>query len=570
VLKRWLAPLSLALLLAACTTGALPLTLTDLNPEDGATEVAVDVLLTATFDRAIDAATLDGAFTLTAEGGAVATGTATLSGDGRTATFNPDANLAYSTMYTAAIAGTVATTSGVQLGGAASWSFTTEDEPDTLLVESTNPADDATDVSVDAVVTATFNTPIDGDTLDGAFALVVDGGAAVTGTVALDGTGLIASFTPDADLDFDTTYTATLAATVSTVSGLELGAASSWSFTTASEPLPEALVGGPYADTVVAENTAIDLAADVTGGEGAYAFALAVGDALPTGVSLDADTGAIAGTPTETGLFEGTVVVTDGAAQTVDLTYSIEVAAELVGGAYAGYDAASNVGTEIALLEPFTGGYGTITYAVTAGALPAAFTTLDLDPLVAGDYPDYLGGDTYEVVLDATTGTIGGFTGAVGTFTGTVTATDELGQTADATFELVLGFDLAYVDGTDYIVGAAGNVIVVNGDKVRVSGVPTDALPASFPVLLFELTYDGGASSGDVGASDFTINEGEGAITKVYENGGSSFWVYDVTVQAGIVVNEGTIDEGIEPDPDSTVAPSAPVTFTFEYVAPVI
>jgi hypothetical protein len=434
----------------------------------------------------------------------------------------------------------------------------------TLNVTALNPADDATDVAIDVVLSATFDRAIDAATLAGAFTLAADGGADVAGVAALSPDGLTATFTPAADLAYATTYTATVAGTVATTDGVELGGEASWSFTTVDEPLPDALVGGDYTTTVVVEGDAVDLAADVTGGEGAYAFALTTG-ALPTGVTLDATTGAIAGVPTETGLFEGTVTVTDDAAQTAVLDFSIEVAEVLVGGAYAAYDAPSNVATEIDLASPFTGGYGTISYAVTAGALPAAFTTLDLDPLVVGDYPDYAGGATYEVALDAATGAIGGFTGAVGTFTGTVTATDDLGQTATATFELVLGFDLAYVGGTDFLVGFEGDVVVVNGDKVRVSGVPTDALPASFPVLFYDLVFDDVASTGDVEPTDFTINEGEGAITKIYENGiGASLWVYDVTVQAGVVVNEGTIDEGIEADPTST--PSAPVTFTFEYL----
>lgn len=460
MLKRWLAPLSLALLLAACGGAVLPLTVTDLNPEDGATNVAIDVVLSATFSGAIDADTLDGAFTLAADGGAEVAGTAALSADGRTATFTPAADLAYATDYTATVAGTVATTGGVTLGGTASWSFTTEDEP-----------------------------------------------------------------------------------------------------------LPGALTGADYDATVVVEGDPVDLAANVSGGTAPYAYALADGDVLPAGVSLDATTGAIAGTPTEVGLFEGVVVVTDDAAATADLAYSIDVGAELVGAAYATYAAPSNVGTEIVMLEPFTGGYGTITYAVTDGALPAAFTTLDLDPAIAGDYPDYLGGDTYEVTLDAATGTIGGFTGAVGTFTGTVTATDELGQTATATFELELGFDLAYTGDTTFAVPGDADVVVVNGDRVRVSGVPTLALPESFPVLYFALTFDDLASSGDVGATDFEINVSDGTITKTYLNGGiDSTWVYDVTVQAGIVMDEGLPTEYIDPDPTST--PSAPITFTFTYVAP--
>ena len=460
--KRWISLLGLALLLAACGTAVVPVTVSDLTPADGATDVAIDVVLSATFDKEIDPATLDGAFTLTADGGGDVAGTAALSGDGLTATFTPDADLAYDTTYTAEIAGTVATTDGTTLDGAASWSFTTEAAP----------------------------------------------------------------------------------------------------------PPPPALTGNDYEaltglDSVV-EGTPIDLAADTSGGDGDVTFALDTGT-LPTGVDLDTATGAIAGTPTETGSFSGTVVASDEGAGTVTLAFDITVAELLEGGAYATYTEPSNIAAAIDIASPFAGGFGTITYEVTAGALPAAFTTVDFagsdDPI----YDDYAGPATYEVTL-AADGSITGATGAVGTFTGTVTATDELGQEATATFELNLGFDLAYVGGTELTVGAEAGV-VVNGDKVRVNGVPTFGLPDDFTPLFFNFVIDDAESAGDIPAQgDYAINEEEGAISKIRINGPFDFvtWVYDVRVQGGIITEPGTPEEDVDPDPDST--PSAPVTFTFTFI----
>ncbi len=445
--KRWMSLLGLVLLLAACGTAVVPVTVSDLTPADGATDVAIDVVLSATFDKEIDPATLDGAFTLTADGGGDVAGTAALSGDGLTATFTPDADLAYDTTYTAEIAGTVATTDGTSLDGAASWSFTTEAAP----------------------------------------------------------------------------------------------------------PPPPALTGNDYEaltglDSVV-EGNPIDLAADTSGGDGDVTFALDTGT-LPTGVDLDTATGAIAGTPTETGSFSGTVVASDEGAGSVTLAFDINVAELLEGGTYS-YTEPSNIGTAIDIVSPFTGGFGTITYEVTEGALPEPFTTVDFD-FGDSDYPDWPGPDTYDVTL-AADGSITGATGTVGTFTGTVTATDELGQEATATFELVLGYDLAYTG--DLTIAVPGTVdpseVVVNGDRVRVNGVPFFGLPDGFPALQFTLTNVGG--TGD--PADFDINVADGTISKVASTVVDTDWVYEVTV------------DGDPADPEAPA--SDPVTITFTFTGPV-
>jgi hypothetical protein len=429
---------------------------------------------------------------------------------------------------------------------------TTPVTPTALTVTELVPADEATNVSVDVVLSATFNLAIDADSLVGTFTLAAEGGADVAGVAALDADGTTATFTPAAPLAYATTYVATVSGDVETTTGVALGGEASWSFTTEDEPLPDALVGSDYADALLVEDTALDLAADVSGGEGAYAFALEVGSVLPAGVTLDATTGAIAGTPTETGLFAGTVVVTDEAAQTVELGYSIDVAAELVAtGDYAAYAAPSNVNTVIDLTAPFAGGRGALTFTVIDGALPATFTSLDT--LV----PEYTGA-TYELDLDPVTGAIAGATGYFGLFEGMVQAEDELGQTATATFSLDLGLDLAYTGATTLIV-PQGEAVVVNGDTVRISGVPTLALPADFPLLYFSLTFDGAASSGDVDALDFDINDGDGTISKLYVNDIlPSEWHYAATVQEGFM--DGPF---LAPLPDSV--PSAPVDFVFEY-----
>lgn len=63
--------------------------------------------------------------------------------------------------------------------------------------------------------------------------------------------------------------------------------------------LPNGVVGTPYADAVA-----------VNGGATPYAWSVSAGS-LPPGLALDPATGAIAGTPTETGAYTFSVQVTD-------------------------------------------------------------------------------------------------------------------------------------------------------------------------------------------------------------------------------------------------------------------
>jgi len=84
-------------------------------------------------------------------------------------------------------------------------------------VSATSPAAGATDVALDAVVTATFSTAMDPSTITtSSFALTSDR-AAVSGSVSYDSSTNIATFTPDANLDAGATYTVTLSASITSV-----------------------------------------------------------------------------------------------------------------------------------------------------------------------------------------------------------------------------------------------------------------------------------------------------------------------------------------------------------------
>jgi len=198
-------------------------------------------------------------------------------------------------------------------------------------------------------------------------------------------------------------------------------------------------------------------------------------------------------------------------------------------GPYAPYRGPADVGVTIELPFPSVlGGEPPYVYELTAGALPPAFVTQAVT-------------EGLEVVHEAMTyvlelgedGALRGATGFPGRYTGTVTATDANGRTATADFELWLDLALAYV-GDPEVTVPVGAAVVVNGDRVRVAGIPVPALPANGMDLFFTLTFDPSASAGAIGRppqpDDFDINHAHGTISKMRATPatGPLRWAYQV------------------------------------------
>lgn len=110
----------------------IPPTIASTSPVAGASTVAVDALLSATFSEAMSASTISATtFTLN-NGSANVAGTVTYTGT--TASFTPSGPLAYATQYTATITSAVKDLAGNAMAGNASWSFTTRTSPNTVRV----------------------------------------------------------------------------------------------------------------------------------------------------------------------------------------------------------------------------------------------------------------------------------------------------------------------------------------------------------------------------------------------------------------------------------------------------
>jgi parallel beta-helix repeat protein len=99
-------------------------------------------------------------------------------------------------------------------------------------VTTVSPEDSAPDVAIDTVVTATFSEAMDSSTITtDSFTLA---GSAVSGTVTYDSDTYTATFTPDANLEYNHEYTATLSTAITDKAGNPLAEEYSWRFTTES------------------------------------------------------------------------------------------------------------------------------------------------------------------------------------------------------------------------------------------------------------------------------------------------------------------------------------------------
>jgi hypothetical protein len=192
--------------------------------------VPANTAVTATFTEDMAPNTISSAsFTLTCAAPCTApAGSVTYTVGSRTAIFTPTAALAAGTTYTATVTTAATDLAGNALAGnqaplpAASnyvWTFTTAAAvpPANVSVQSTNPANGASNVCLDASVNATFAVPsglrMDPATINSTTFTVRGPGATtvVPSSVVLDvATGRIATFTPLAPLVAGTLYTARL------------------------------------------------------------------------------------------------------------------------------------------------------------------------------------------------------------------------------------------------------------------------------------------------------------------------------------------------------------------------
>ncbi|MFA6008003.1 MAG: Ig-like domain-containing protein [Candidatus Shapirobacteria bacterium] len=250
------------------TTAAIPDTtapvVSSTVPANLAVAVALNGNLTASFNEAMKSSTIsDTTFTLAGPGTTVVPGVVSLSVDGLIATFNPAADLAASTLFTATITTGAQDLAGNALASSHAWTFTTGAVPDTTAatVLSTVPAANATDVAIASYITATFSEAMTTGTISGtSFFLAGPGSTAVAGAVSY--TGTTATLNPNVDLAYNTLYTATLTTAVTDLAGNPLAANKIWTFTTG--VAPDTTAPTVISTVPAASATDIAIANDVT------------------------------------------------------------------------------------------------------------------------------------------------------------------------------------------------------------------------------------------------------------------------------------------------------------------
>ena len=206
------------------------------TPALGATAVALNTAISATFSKPMNPSTISAtSFVVAGPGGASVAGTVTYAATGSVATFNPAASLAYGVVYTATIT-TAATDQASPANPLAAnyvWMFTTAAAPTPPTVTSTNPASGATGVLPNRVLSATFNEAMNCATLLSpatTFIVTGPGGAAVAGAVGC--TGSVATFAPTAALVVNALYTATITSAAQSAAGTALATNYVWNFKT--------------------------------------------------------------------------------------------------------------------------------------------------------------------------------------------------------------------------------------------------------------------------------------------------------------------------------------------------
>ena len=200
------------------TTGASTDTMaplvTSTNPVATSSGAGTNQKLTATFSEAMDSTTLTPTtFMLIGPGDSSIAGTVTYSTIGATATFTPSSALTADSTYIAVITTGVTDLAGNALASDFFWGFTTGDTTDTVTptVGSTNPADAATGIGIDASINASFVKAMDPSTLNPVtFTVTGPGSTVVGGQVTYDVPDMIVTFTPSSPLAANSTFTAAL------------------------------------------------------------------------------------------------------------------------------------------------------------------------------------------------------------------------------------------------------------------------------------------------------------------------------------------------------------------------
>ncbi len=260
--------------------------------------------------------------------------------------------------------------------------------------------------------------------------------------------------------------------------------------------LPPGAVGLTYDETLTA-----------TGGVPPYTWDVTVGD-LPTGLSLNATTGVISGTPDAIGTFDFTVEVTCS----IEETDTAELSIKIVGSPQIDTTTLPDgkMGASYSQMLAVSGGLAPYTWSITAGSLPPG------------------------MFLTAATGVIWGTPTEDGTFDFTVQVKDDFDQTDTMSLSITI-IDSPQVDTTTLPGGTVG---VAYETTLAASGGLT---PYTWSIMA-------GALPGGL-----TLNTGTGVISGTPNASGTFSFIVEVTDDCTQTATAGlSITIAAAPAPDPT------------------
>jgi Ice-binding-like/Bacterial Ig-like domain len=220
----------------AANPDVTPPAVASVAPPNGANGACSNAVVTATFTKAMNPASINATSFTVAPG---VTGTVTHDTTNEIFTFTPSASLAVSTVYTATITTAAMDMYGNRLTANFVWTFTTAANGchPAPVVASVLPFSGALSACPNTIVTATFSEAMNLSSIDSAtFTLAGPGTTVVTGQVTYDASSDTAIFTPPGTLLASTKYTAKITTGAQDMFGNALASDYVWNFTTAATP----------------------------------------------------------------------------------------------------------------------------------------------------------------------------------------------------------------------------------------------------------------------------------------------------------------------------------------------
>ncbi len=211
---------------------------TDHSPVAEATGVSLDPTITATFNEKVVEASVNTTSCTLKEAVTSTPITCTVSYEAstQTVTMTPDGSLSESTDYIVTITTDVEDLAGNKMASQETWTFTTTGPIDTNppYVTTHNPASDATGVSLDPTITATFNEKVVEASVNTTSCTLKEAvtSTPITCTVSYEASSRTVTISPNASLSTNTAYTVTITTTVEDLAGNNMASQETWTFTT--------------------------------------------------------------------------------------------------------------------------------------------------------------------------------------------------------------------------------------------------------------------------------------------------------------------------------------------------